>query len=76
LDVPIDGGVRGCVLGGGHLTRRSRNPTCRLPIVHAVVDSFDTRGRAYAVTHMYIPSEGADPTSNVDEMVQTLRFTA
>lgn len=49
---------------------------CRLPIVHAVVYSFYTRGREYTVTYLYIPSEGTDQTSKVDEMVQTLRFTA
>jgi hypothetical protein len=49
---------------------------CRLPIVHAVVYSFYTRGRAYTVTYLYIPSEGADQTSKVDRMVQSLRFSA
>jgi hypothetical protein len=44
--------------------------------MHAVVYSFYTVGRAYTVTYLYIPSEGADQASNVDEMVQTLRFTA
>jgi hypothetical protein len=50
--------------------------SCRFPIMHAVVYSFYTRGRAYTLTYLYIPSEGADQTSNVDEMVQALRFTA
>jgi hypothetical protein len=49
---------------------------CRHPIMHAVVYSFYTGGRTYTVTYLYIPSEGADQESKVDEMVQTLRFTA
>jgi hypothetical protein len=49
---------------------------CRLPILHAVVYSFYTGGRTYTVTYLYIPSEGADQTSKVDRMVQSLRYSA
>ena len=49
---------------------------CRLPIMHALVYSFQTGGRTYTVNYLYIPSEGADQTSGVDQMVQTLRFSA
>jgi hypothetical protein len=49
---------------------------CRLPIMHALVYSFQTGGRTYTVVYMYIPSEVADQTSGVDQMVQTLRFSA
>ena len=49
---------------------------CRHPVEHALVYSFFTDGRAYTITYLYIPSEGADQTSEVDAMVQTLRFSA
>jgi hypothetical protein len=49
---------------------------CRLPIMHALAYSFHTGGRTYTVTYLCIPSEGADQTSRVDQMVQTLRFSA
>jgi hypothetical protein len=49
---------------------------CDHPVMHRVVYAFYTRGRAYTVTYLYIPSEGADQANKVDEMVQTLRFTA
>jgi hypothetical protein len=38
--------------------------------------SFYAGGRAYEITYLYIPSEGPDKTSEVDQMVQTLRFSA
>jgi hypothetical protein len=47
---------------------------CRDPLVHGVVYSFYTGGRTYTVTYLYIPTEGADQTSAVDQMVQTLTF--
>jgi hypothetical protein len=49
---------------------------CRHPIEHAVVYSFYTHGRAYTVTYLYVPSEGADQMTAVDRMVHTLTFTA
>lgn len=49
---------------------------CRLPVMHAVVYSFYTGGRAYTVTYLYIPSQGPDQATKVDQMVQTLRFSA
>jgi hypothetical protein len=49
---------------------------CRHPIEHALDYSFYTSGRAYDIMYLYIPSEGPDRTSAVDEMVQTLRFSA
>jgi hypothetical protein len=49
---------------------------CRHPIEHALVYSFYTGGRAYEITYLYIPSEGPDKTSEVDQMVQTLTFSA
>lgn len=49
---------------------------CRHPIEQAVVYSFYTHGRAYTVTYLYIPSEGADQMTAVDQMVHTLSFTA
>jgi hypothetical protein len=49
---------------------------CRSPIEHALAYRFSTRGRAYTVMYLYIPREGVDKTSEVDEMVQTLRFSA
>ncbi len=49
---------------------------CRYPIMRAVVYSFHTGGRTYTVEYLYIPSEGPDQMSKVDQMVQTLRFAA
>jgi hypothetical protein len=49
---------------------------CRHPIEDAVVYSFYTGGRAYTVTYLYLPSEGADQTGEVDQLVQTLKFSA
>ncbi|MGA8635929.1 MAG: hypothetical protein WB805_13865 [Candidatus Dormiibacterota bacterium] len=49
---------------------------CRHPIVDAVVYSFYTHGRAYTVTYLFIPSDGADQSTAVDQMVHTLTFTA
>jgi hypothetical protein len=49
---------------------------CRHPIMRAVTYLFYTGGRAYTIEYLYIPSEGVDQTSNVDQMVQTLRFSA
>jgi hypothetical protein len=48
---------------------------CRHPVEHALDYSFYTSGRAYAITYLYIPSEGPDRTSAVDEMVRTLTFS-
>ncbi len=44
--------------------------------MHALAYFFYTAGRAYTITYLYIPSDGADQTSNVDRMVQTLTFSA
>ena len=49
---------------------------CRHPIMHALAYAFYTTGRAYTIMYLYIPSEGADQTSNVDRMVQTLTLSA
>jgi hypothetical protein len=49
---------------------------CRHPVMHALAYFFYTVGRAYTITYLYIPSDGADQTSNVDRMVQTLTFSA
>jgi hypothetical protein len=49
---------------------------CRYPIMHALAYLFYTAGRAYTLMYLYIPSEGADQTSNVDRMIQTLTFSA
>jgi hypothetical protein len=49
---------------------------CDHPVMHRVVYSFYTGARAYTVTYLYIPSEGADQAIKVGEMVQTLRFAA
>lgn len=49
---------------------------CRLPVMHALAYMFYTAGRAYTITYLDIPSEGADQTSDVDRMVQTLTFSA
>jgi hypothetical protein len=49
---------------------------CRQPVEHALDYSFYTGGRAYNVRYLYIPGEGPDKTSAVDQMVQTLTFSA
>ena len=49
---------------------------CRHPVEHALDYSFYTGGRAYEITYLYIPSEGPDKASAVDQMVQTLKFSA
>jgi hypothetical protein len=49
---------------------------CRLPIMHAVAYAFYTSGREYTIMYLYIPSEGADQTTSIDRMVQTLTFSA
>lgn len=49
---------------------------CRHPVEHALDYSFYTGGRAYDITYLYISSEGPDKTSAVDQMVQTLTFSA
>ncbi len=49
---------------------------CRHPVEHALDYSFYTGGRTYNILYLYIPSEGSDKTSAVDQMVQTLRFSA
>jgi hypothetical protein len=49
---------------------------CRRPIMHAVTYLFYTAGRAYTIEYLYIQSEGVDQTSNVDQMVRTLKFSA
>jgi hypothetical protein len=49
---------------------------CRQPITHAVAYTFYTARRAYTIMYLYIPSGGADQTTNVDRMVQTLTFSA
>jgi hypothetical protein len=49
---------------------------CRHQVEHALEYSFYTGGRAYNISYLYIPSEGPDKTSAVDQMVQTLTFSA
>ena len=49
---------------------------CRHPVEHALDYSFYTGGRAYNITYPYISSERLDKTSAVDQMVQTLTFSA
>jgi len=49
---------------------------CRHPVEHALAYRFYTGGRAYTVMYLYIPSEGVEKTSEVDQMVQTLKFSA
>jgi hypothetical protein len=49
---------------------------CRHPVEHALDYSFYTGGRAYDIRYLYVPSDGPDKTNSVDQMVQTLTFSA
>jgi len=49
---------------------------CRHPVEHALDYSFYTGGRAYNITYLYVPSEGPDKTSDVDQMARTVTFSA
>jgi hypothetical protein len=49
---------------------------CRHPITRALAYTFYTAGRVYTIMYLYVPSGGADQTTDVDRMVQTLTFSA